>query len=54
MYKLIQYIKELTMSGYTFENIADAMVVTRRKHAKYFLRFLNLLPPRLASHDSTR
>lgn len=24
------------------------------KHAKYFLRFLQLLPPRLASHDSTR
>ncbi|XP_063707942.1 geranylgeranyl transferase type-1 subunit beta [Culicoides brevitarsis] len=25
-----------------------------KKHAKYFLRFLNLLPPRLASNDSTR
>lgn len=23
-------------------------------HAKYFSRFLNLLPPRLACHDSTR
>lgn len=24
------------------------------KHAKYFVRFLNILPARLASHDSTR
>lgn len=29
-------------------------VVEIKKHAKYFLRFLNLLPPRLASNDSTR
>lgn len=25
-----------------------------QKHAKYFVRFLNILPARLASHDSTR
>lgn len=25
-----------------------------QKHAKFFVRFLNLLPARLASHDSTR
>lgn len=28
--------------------------VLYKKHAKYFLQFLNLLPARLASHDSTR
>lgn len=25
-----------------------------KKHAKYFSRFLNLLPSSLSSHDSTR
>jgi len=28
--------------------------MNRRLHAKYFSRFLNLLPPRLSNHDSTR
>jgi len=33
-------------------NCDDTM--NKRVHAKYFSRFLNLLPPRLACHDSTR
>lgn len=28
--------------------------MNKRIHAKYFSRFLNLLPPRLSCHDSTR
>lgn len=53
MYKLIEYIKDLTMSGYTFENLNTAGV-QKKFHARYFLRFLHMLPPRLASHDSTK
>ncbi|XP_005176475.1 geranylgeranyl transferase type-1 subunit beta [Musca domestica] len=33
---------------------AEAAPVLLSKHAKYFVRFLHLLPARLASHDSTR
>lgn len=33
---------------------ADPAPVLLSKHAKYFVRFLHLLPARLASHDSTR
>uniref|UniRef100_A0A2M4BRN7 Geranylgeranyl transferase type-1 subunit beta n=1 Tax=Anopheles marajoara TaxID=58244 RepID=A0A2M4BRN7_9DIPT len=32
----------------------DGEEVEYQKHAKYFKRFLNILPERLASHDSTR
>lgn len=32
----------------------DPAPVLLSKHAKYFVRFLHLLPARLASHDSTR
>lgn len=53
MYKLIEYIKDLTMSGYSFENV-NGNGVHKKVHARYFMRFLNLLPPRLASHDSTK
>jgi geranylgeranyl transferase type-1 subunit beta len=28
--------------------------MNHRIHAKYFSRFLNLLPPKLGNHDSTR
>lgn len=28
--------------------------MNQRMHAKYFSRFLNLLPPKLGNHDSTR
>jgi prenyltransferase beta subunit len=28
--------------------------MNQRIHAKYFSRFLNLLPPKLGNHDSTR
>lgn len=28
--------------------------MNQRLHAKYFSRFLNLLPPKLGNHDSTR
>lgn len=30
------------------------MSLLKRNHGKYFCRFLNLLPPRLSCHDSTR
>lgn len=36
------------------ESLLKSDDLLKKKHAKYFLRFLNLLPPRLASHDSTR
>lgn len=32
----------------------DPAPVLLSKHAKFFVRFLHLLPARLASHDSTR
>lgn len=32
----------------------DEAKINRQRHAKYFLMCLDLLPPRLASHDSTR
>lgn len=28
--------------------------MNQKMHAKYFSRFLNLLPPKLGNHDSTR
>lgn len=58
MYKLIDWIRLLTFSGYTVEDaqtqIMESGTVNRKRHAKYFLLCLELLPPRLASHDSTR
>lgn len=30
------------------------MIVNKKRHTKYFQRCLDVLPPRLASHDSTR
>lgn len=36
------------------EKMSSTDSVEVKKHAKYFLRFLNLLPARLASNDSTR
>lgn len=32
----------------------SSMSLAKRNHGKYFCRFLNLLPPRLSCHDSTR
>lgn len=64
MYKLIEWIRLLTISTDAYSvnsdlssiNIDDTMqmVVNRKRHTKYFERCLNVLPPRLASHDSTR
>lgn len=59
MYKLIEWIRLLTFPGYTVVNestqiIMENVNVNRKRHAKYFLLCLELLPPRLASHDSTR
>jgi len=45
MYKLIEFLK---MMGNPQEELHSD------KHAKYFVRFLKLLPARLSSHDSTR
>lgn len=45
MYKLIEYLR--IMSVYNTD-------CSNKKHAKYFKRFLELLPARLALHDSTR
>ncbi len=45
MYKLIEFLK---MMGNPQEELQTD------KHAKYFVRFLKLLPARLSSHDSTR
>lgn len=45
MYRLIEFLK--MMGNPQDELHAD-------KHAKYFVRFLKLLPGRLSSHDSTR
>lgn len=55
MYKLIEWIRLLTSPGYTLETEQmDGAQINRKRHAKYFLMGLNLLPPRMASHDSTR
>lgn len=64
MYKLIEWIRLLTdttdaysvnselASVYTEDTMEIA--VNRKRHSKYFQRCLDVLPPRLASHDSTR
>lgn len=66
MYKLIEWISMLTMSteqypvnesemaSNVFQDISAPPMVNRKRHAKYFQRCLDVLPPRLASHDSTR
>lgn len=58
MYKLIEWIRLLTSPGYSVVDdptqIMEGSAVNRKRHAKYFLLCLELLPPRLASHDSTR
>lgn len=65
MYKLIEWIRLLTIStdaAYSVNsdlsniNIDETMqmAINRKRHSKYFERCLNVLPPRLASHDSTR
>lgn len=65
MYKLIEWLNELTMStdAYSLSNDMatnfHAMnninsIVNKKRHTKYFQRCLDVLPPRLASHDSTR
>lgn len=64
MYKLIEWIRLLTISTDAYSVNSDLssinidetmqMAVHRKRHAKYFERCLNVLPCRLASHDSTR
>lgn len=64
MYKLIEWIRLLTQSADAYSINSDLasvysedtmqMAVNRKRHAKYFQRCLDVLPPRLASHDSTR
>lgn len=64
MYKLIEWIRLLTISTDAYSVNSDLssinidetmqMAVNRKRHTKYFERCLNVLPPRLASHDSTR
>lgn len=45
-----QFFHEIFFTNY-FER---SYKMNSRIHAKYFSRFLNLLPPRLSCHDSTR
>lgn len=67
MYKLIEWIRVLTMSTDSCavnnsNNMANYhtnmnnihMTVNKQRHTKYFQRCLDVLPPRLAAHDSTR
>lgn len=65
MYKLIEWINELTMSTDTYSLNSDmatnfhamnniVSIINKKRHTKYFQRCLEVLPPRLASHDSTR
>ena len=50
MYKIIESDSEnlLKMNNEENKNLAH------RQHVKYFLRFLNVLPASLSSHDTTR
>jgi prenyltransferase beta subunit len=39
---------------FTSTSNVKTSAMNKKVHAKYFSRFLNLLPPRLSCHDSTR
>lgn len=65
MYKLFEWISVLTMSTDAYSLNSDMAtnyhainntysIVNKKRHIKYFQRCLDVLPPRLASHDSTR
>lgn len=66
MYKLIEWIRVLTIStdactvnNDNMDNLHTNMnnihmIVNKVRHTKYFQRCLDVLPPRLASQDSTR
>lgn len=66
MYKIIEWIRELTMTTEEAYSLNSDMATNfhamstidtdfnKRRHIKFFLRCLDVLPPRLASHDSTR
>lgn len=64
MYKLIEWIRLLTVSTDDFNLNSELssvhtedtmqMALNGKRHAKYFQRCLDVMPPQLASHDSTR
>lgn len=59
MYRLIEWIRVLALTPTELNNNSEMSsdneaIVHRKRHAKYFQRCLDVLPPRLASHDSTR
>lgn len=65
MYKLIEWIRVLTQTPNenclnncemtsVYSESSMNLIVNRKRHTKYFQRCLDVLPPRLASHDSTR
>lgn len=66
MYKLIEWIRLLTMSTDQYLTNANEMssnvfydntvqsTVNKKRHAKYLQLCLDVLPPRVSAHDSTR
>lgn len=68
MYKLIDYVRNMSLYATNSESsnllhgsaTASSLLpqqgldIAAKRHAKYFKRFLELLPGSLASHDSTR
>lgn len=62
MYRLIEWIRVLALPSMDNNQLNSEMnsinngqsTVHRNRHTKYFQRCLDVLPPRVASHDTTR